>query len=898
MVRPLTLAVSMACALNGLVLPTLARADASMGRVEVTGSTIRRIDAETELPVLILQREDIERMGAHSAAELIEKLSVNNGGGYQFATAVGDVTRPGFAGASLRALRSVNTLVLLNGRRLAIYAFDGDAVSLNDIPLEVLERVEILRDGASAIYGSDAVAGVINFITVKSYQGGRAGVSFSSPQHAGGRFRDGRFSLGVGDIDNDKFNLLLTAGAAKQEAIRASQRDFSNTAYIPELGINQLSSHAYPANFYIPDVGLQSPNSPLFGGNCAPPVSVGTSDADARCRYDFASVSDIYPEYQRKNIFLRGSARLPGDHELALELSHVEMEMRFRTSPTPASEATTIDGSALLLPATSKYYPTAWLQANYPDLVGQPLDTYLRTVEAGPRTSQVRSTQNRLVVSGDGRLGSVDIAGGLMHAESRATESYVDGYLSTTRFLEAFNSGVINPLGSNDAQGLAAINAAKIQADTRIAKSAVTTLDVHGSTELVQWPAGPLRLSVGADAQHIKYDDNPLAILNSGDVLGGAGEQNPAHASRQVRAVFAELLIPVVRGVDAQLAVRHDRYSDFGSTTNPKLAARWKLSDQVLLRSSLGTGFRAPTLGNLNAPLGRTYTAGVYNDPLYDAAVGCASVADGKYCDAQLNAISGGNSRLRPEKSSNLTLGVLFEPTRDVSFGVDAFRIKQKDVIDIVSADVKLASYIDGFDAATGTSSSRYAGDVHTKIDAATGVRVIDYVSATYENLGEWLTSGFDWQLRWRLPASSLGRFELRWNGSYIAERKYRDGGDWSPSLVGAYARDGAVLRWKHRSEIDWKAGNWATTLAYNWQSGYEDYDPSTNPRVAPFETADVSVVYKGIKNTKLFGAITNVTDNRPGRSNQTDYFQVGYDPANTNPMGRTFTLAAEYKFF
>ena len=172
---------------GGLVIASLpAVAQDSGQRVEITGSSIKRIDSEAALPVTVITRQQIEQTGATSAAELLERISASNGQGYSQTLALGDSARPGFAGASLRGLGSNTTLILLNGRRLAVYALDGGAVDLNSIALGAIERVEVLRDGASAVYGTDAIAGVINFITRKDFRGGEVSISYKKPQASGG----------------------------------------------------------------------------------------------------------------------------------------------------------------------------------------------------------------------------------------------------------------------------------------------------------------------------------------------------------------------------------------------------------------------------------------------------------------------------------------------------------------------------------------------------------------------------------------------------------------------------------------------------------------------------------------------------------------------------------------
>ena len=905
-------------------------AQQQLQKVEITGSSIKRIDTETALPVTVIKREDIERTGATTVADLLEKVTSNNGAGYNVAAALGDAARPGFSGASLRALGSNNTLVLMNGRRLSVYAFDGGAVSLNDIPLDAIERIEILRDGASSTYGTDAIAGVINLITRKDFKGGVVQANYTRPVKTGGTSKDVAATLGLGDLTADKFNVMLNLSHLDLEAIKAADRKFASTAFRPDLGVNRLSSNAFPANISVPGVGLRSPGANAYNGGagCAPPKSFGTSAGDTRCRFDYASVIDIVPESTRNSLFLRGVALLPGDNQVAAEFAHAKNKYVFRISPTPASEATTFAGDPLVLPITSPFYPKAWVDANFaaqlkPGGVYQPLNIYYRGLEAGPRTNQVDSTQQRLVLSADGRIGSWDYGVGLMNATSKATESYIDGYLLESKLLPAFATGLINPFGFNNAAGLAALNATRFVGDTRIAKSTLTIGDAKVSGEVMQLPAGALAIALGLEGRKEKYDDNPLPVLNTGDIIGGAGSQLPVVSARTIKAVFAEASIPVTKEIEIPLSIRFDKYSDFGNTTNPKAAIRWKLSNSLLLRGSVGTGFRAPTLPDLFAPQTQTNTGGAYNDPLYDnignaggaagyslcdgGAGGPATpIFSGKYCNAQLTVKQSGNSGLTPEKSRQFTVGMVFEPTKDISVTADFFQITQRDLIGFVTADTRLVDYVNNFNPATNTSTSQYSTDVFTKFDPAAGAAggtVIDFIRARFENLGQQRTSGVDVSMKFRLPPTEVGNFRVNWDLAYIISQKVKDVGaaDFGPSFVGEYARNGATLRLKHRAELLWERGGWEATGAMNWQSGYVDQNPAPvtggKARVRAHETFDTTISYTGIKNLKLKFGILNLLDLDPARSNQNDYFQVGYDAANSDPRGRTFSFGAQYKF-
>jgi iron complex outermembrane recepter protein len=885
---------------------------AKLERIEVTGSSIKRIDAETAVPVTVLRREDIEKAGVSTVAQLLEKVSVNNGQGYNIANALGDSARPGFAGASLRGLGPNNTLVLLNGRRLAVYAFDGGGVNLGQIPAAALERVEILRDGASAIYGTDAVGGVINFITRRDFTGGIIDGNFYKPEAAGGESYGGNLTLGFGDLGKDRFNIMGVASYNKLEAIKARDRSFSKTAFLRGVDvaggvIDRTSANAFPANVFIPGVGLRNPTANLYqnGNGCTPPASFGRTPTEGQCRYDYASQIDIVPDQETKSILGRAVLQLGDAAQVFAEYSRAEQTYTFRISQTPASEATTLNGDPLLLPTSSRYYPTAWVAANFPALVGQPLNLYYRVLETGPRTNQAEIVEDRILGGVEGAAFGFDYKAGVMRATSKATERYLAGYMSEARLLAAMARGNINPFGFQDtAEGRNDLLGAQVLGTTRISKSERTSFDATASREIFRLPAGPVAMAIGTEYREEKYNDQPQAVLNTGDIIGGGGTQLPVVAKRDVTAVFAELNAPIMKGLEATLAVRGDKYSDFGSTTNPKLGLRWTPSSAFLARASYSTGFRAPALPDLFSAQTQTNTGGVYDDPFYDSVSGgCAAIFDGKYCGAQLTVRQGGNPRLQPEESKSWTLGFIFEPTRNISFGLDYFSIKQTKLIGIISADTKLADYIDNFNPATLTSSSIYARDVITTRDPAAGNRlVIDFVQSVFDNVGDQNTSGVDLSVKVRLPATDIGRFGFNVEGSYIGKQESRLVGQ--PTFnnsVGTYATFGPVVRFKHNSTIDWERGPLNVALTYNYSQGYWDQvaGRSGQPRkVGNYETFDVFAQYKGVKNLTISGGVRNLLDRNPPFSNQNAYFQVGYDPTYTDPRGRTPYVRASYKFW
>ncbi len=938
---------SLALAFGGaaVLVPSLsvaqAPAPAAAQRIEITGSAVKRIDAETALPVTIVSREDIARSGVTTAAELLDRMTGNNGGGYNVALAIGDGARPGFAGASLRGLGSNTTLVLLNGRRLAVYAFDGGGVDLNSIALGAIERVEVLRDGASALYGADAIAGVINFITRKDFRGLDVGALARIPQKQGGKSYQGTATLGFGDLAKDRFNIFGNLTYDKADQLKASQREFSKTAFLPNApggAFDRTSGNTIPASLQTPANGVLNPGVP----NCLPPASFQTAPTGA-CRFDYASVIDILVPQDKIAGLLRGTFQLTPNAELYAEYNKTRTESIFRISPTPASSATTFNGDPVLYPAGGRWYPHAINPAtglsepgvlNHLDgsnafvpLAGN-LPIFWRTLEAGPRTNKSIASQDRLVLGGKGSFGHWDYDVGYMRSTSKVTDNYTEGQLFESKLLNStcttppcgplspgYAVGTlnpdINPFGLNDAAGLAALRAALVLGPVRISKSTRSSLDGKISGELGKLPGGPISVAVGGERRNEKFDDRPLAVLNSGDIIGGGGNQAPIVGSRDVTAVFAELALPVFKGFEGLVQVRHDRYSDFGSTTNPKLGVRWQPTPQILLRASAGTGFRAPTLPDLLAPVTQTNTGDNYNDPFYEAKVGDCFDAAGnptvnntpQYCNAQLTVNQGGNTALQPEKSRQATIGMVFQPTRDISVSVDLWRIKMKSQIQIPDADKRLADYIAHFLAdptaaydpttaklspAGRTALQGNPAGLGINIDPATGF--LNFVSSQFENLGSTTTTGVDLSIRALVAKGSYGEFTAGLDTTYL-DSQIQDGVE----LVGTYAPFGPVVRWKHSVSLGWKLGSWDSNLLLNHSAGYRDQGGTRD--VAPWETVDIGVAYRGIKDLTLRLGISNLLDKKPPYSRQGDYFHVGYDPTIADARGRTFNLGVNYQF-
>jgi iron complex outermembrane recepter protein len=875
----------------------------------VTGSSIKRIEGESALPVTVVTKEEIARTGVTTTSELLDKISATSGGNYNISQGVGDSGQPGFSGVSLRGLGSSNTLILLNGRRLANYAFNGGAVDVNSIPLSAVERVEILKDGASAIYGTDAIGGVINFILRKDFQGIEGSVyGTRQDRDGGGEITKYTISAGFGDLNKQRFNILAVFDYEEQTALLARDRKFASTAIRPDLGFAQTSGNVYPANFV---TGGRNINTSAARG-CDPAngsyfvnAATGLPAAQTQntCRYDFTSVLDIFPPSEKTALVVRGAVQPTNDIQIYGEYTKSENEVIFASSETPVNNFT--GNGNMIYPAGGRFYPTT-VTLPSGEVVRPTGDLILawRLKDGGRRTNLVETEANRFVIGSQGNLAGFDYDIAYSDSKSKAVDTYIDGWVSERRLRDALRTGNINVFGgAQDATGQQLINSAKILETVRISEGTTKSFDGKISRELMQLPAGPLAGAIGYERRKEELKDNPQPVLFGGDILGGGGALPPVSGDRTVTAVFGELNVPIMKNLEAQLAIRYDKYSDFGNTTNPKIAVRWNPTKNILVRGSYNTGFRAPTLPDLFTSNFRGNTADVHNDPLRcpnSRPIG-NFVNEGLECDAQFSNLLGGNRNLTPEESKQWTLGFIFEPTNSVAFGLDFWGIERENTIGGLGDTTLFGNYtkydaLGKFRRYARLANGRCANDDPAFPTPANVPCAIDVVIQTQDNLGIYKTQGVDVTFNTRVN-TPMGNVRVGMEGTYFAKYDYQTetGGTVLNNAGEFSSTNGAISRWRHTLSLAWTRGAWGATMYHNFVLGYKDNDVTR--RVGNWETIDLQGRWTGIKNLELTVGVRNLFDRDPPASTQGQTFQVGYDPRYASPLGRTFYGRLTYGF-
>ena len=853
-----------------------APAPATLERVIITGSHIPQIEIETALPVQIFTREEIERTGVTTPAELLDKVPANIYG-LNDAVTVTSAGSPGLSSANLRGLGDGATLVLLNGRRLANYAFYGAAADINSIPLSAVERVEVLKDGASAIYGSDAIAGVVNFVLRKDYRGAEFTGYGTATQHGGGNTWLAIGTVGIGNRATDRYNAFVSASYQRNESLSGAERGITN--YRPDLGPTiSLSSLTFPAN--IVDQARRRNVNPTFAQGCTPPSSLPVPPL--ACGYDLTPQTDLLPAVERASAFARGTWQANPATELFAEVLWSRNTFDKTLAPAPIQPSTPTGPN--LYPAGGAYYPTEFAAAN--GLSGDLLLLY-RTVELGPRTNTVVSDAQRYAM---GAEGSVEVDGGQWDYSVAATynrntqsDEYTGGNVYASKLVPAMRTGLINPFGPSGPEGQALLEASEYTGTPHDSEGTTSAINAFASGALATLPAGPLTLAIGADARRERLRTNWDPALQSGDPALGARPLSVG-GDRSAWALFAELAVPIVRDFEAQLALRFDDYSDFGSTTNPKVALRWQPLQALLLRTSWGTGFRAPPLYSLYRRASSELRLNNVSDPVRCPVTGLP--AD---CRATVEFTFSGNPGLQPETSTQFNAGIVWQPTPGLSIGIDYWSIDVDDRITGLSPSVALEYY--------DTYSDRFVrGPVDSAFPDLPGP--LTGFQGSEVNLGRTTTSGYDVSIIWTGPAADWGTVQAGLQGTYITNWETTLNGVNMVSMLGTQAYLAVIPRWRSLFTLGWNRGPWGATLTQNYTHGYTDFAPGVDGqprRVDAYALWDLQATYVTLANWRFAAGVKNLLNTEPSATNKPAGFFPGYNPVLTYPLGRLFYLRATF---
>ena len=641
---------------------------------------------------------------------------------------------------------------------------------------------------------------------------------------------------------------------------------------LPELGIDAGSANGFPANFYDPTSGVLA--NPYGNANCNNTPNVVAEDG--LCFLNTQALIGIQPETEDLSALGRATFKLSDQFNAIAEYVYAKNEVTTSIAPDVYSRSVT-------LPKGSQYYPGEGITPAVPGLSGDPLQLYLRS-QAGNRVSKTTNESHRIFAGIEGEAYGWNIDSGVTYAKGKAKDSFVSGYLNRSQLQEGLDNGTINPFGPSADSSV--WNSLEVSGTTNDATLDSTTFDFTISRPIFTLPAGDVGFAFGGSFTTQDWE----ARVNSDLVrlVPGSGidpDKPISKGDRDITAVFSELQIPITSTLEAQLAARYDDYSDFGDTFNPKVGLRWEPLKQLMFRSTYSTGFRAPSLYEINAPQSQTYTGAKYDDPVLCPGGVATSPQYQTECNTQFKRMQGGNSELQPEESTTFTAGFVFEPLKNLVLAVDYYNIEIENLIGLTG------------ETSIFEDPTKYADRFVRDADGR-----IQYINTTLMNTGGIKTEGIDISLDYLTPMTSTGRFGFGINGTYVIKNDYQEekDGDWE-GLVGVYD-DPAVLRWKHTANINWSYEDWKLVFEQQFFRGYHDQNATgeegfDNHKVPDYTLYNIAGTYKGFKNLTLTGGIKNLFDEEPAASNVLDNFQYGYDPRYSDPTGRTFYVRGTYTF-
>lgn len=829
---------------GALVRPVWAKeAVRTEARVEVTGSAISRLDSERALPVVVMTRQEIARTGAATVAELMRALPVvDNSEVFEQNALV-----PGQSGTSTIAMRGQyddSVLVLLNGHRLprngiaSATSGVGNAVDVNMIPLSAIERVEILPEGASAIYGADAVGGVVNFITRKDYRGfeARTGYGLSS-QGDGGELSAG-LTAGFGDYHRDRFNLLFSLDHFKREPIYAARRDISSSADFRHIGGLDVRSVIAPEGNVINSDGTFTPLRPC------PADRVMSNGA---CGFDTNRLpATLQNGANRTQLMLLGSVKASETTRVSAELLYSHADNHFQYQPT---------GGYMALPDGRVFYG--------------------RFMQGGLREQDREAGLLQFGLGAEGQAGSFDWQVHYNYGESRVKLRGRNDF-GYSALYEAVSLGQIDLTSESNDPAL--VDSLRISPEWN-GLYAEHSLDAKLTGSLGVLAGGSADFAVGMSWSSEKRVDTPDAWLKAGEVLGAAAQQGVV-ARRNATALYAELDLPLVKNLTTQIAVRYDHYPT-ASKASTRLAMSYRPVNPLLFRASYTESFRMPGLNELYGGVseGNFIVIGGGDPAQLSPAQRrwCAQQGfSADACNLYAYAIYGANPDLKPERGRTFSLGVVVEPAKGLSLGLDWWAIRKDDMVYRQTLDRSLQngnwSVRDGY----------------------------YYVSQLNVNAAKYLSSGMDVDLRWRIPVSG-GAVVLRESLTrYSTQRLQQDADQRWYETLGIYGSP----RWRNVASATYEQATWDATVAVRSTGGFADSDafdsmPDNVRQVGAFEEVDVNVGLSAAKALRLSGGIKNLFDRVPPYSDTNatgPYSGLGYAELYS-ARGRFFYFNLAYAF-
>jgi iron complex outermembrane receptor protein len=929
--------------------------NSQMQRVVVTGSNIKRTDKEGTAPVSVMTAQDIKATGATTVADLMKYIPSMGTDGNQDFNGASSFSK-GAATASLRGMGSSSTLVLLNGRRMnpAPYADpnSGNSViyDLNSIPVSAIERVEVLQDGASAVYGSDAIAGVINFILKKSYDG--AEISARGGANDNGKFakKGANVIFGKGDLDNDGYSFMVTADLMQRD--RTKRKDATDIEYEQYQIMNgryksdystyvsqypTIAKETRPGSASFGVTRATAPTNLIFSTACPASQQITLGEKDGLnpltstilgrtvCNYDQSQFDEAQGWGKDINVLSHGEFKLGRDVVAFADLGYSRNERRYTGAPISIgiTSVTNFMSTGVATP-----YQTI-LPIGHPDnpFTDARASAYYRFTNLNGDSSSINEGARALAGLRGTHFGWDWESALLWNRAQRDDITNGRLYLPVLRTIMTQNRSL-----------------AQVAADPNLSRNIVTNnrsqisqWDLKGSREFGQLAGGKIGVAAGVEIRRETANLNPDAEVAAGNIYGLAN--TILQSGRTVKSAFAELRVPLLKNLEIDAAGRVDKYPTLKSNFVPKVGAKWTVTDAVALRGTYAEGFRAPSLNQVVPGGAQFFLRNVWDPkrcgPDHQTPLpGGATATD---CAINIAGIGGFNPDLKPEESKTWNLGLIFSPTSSFDMTVDYFHIKRTNEIVLGSSSDALKNE-DRFPQNVTRSNTSLLLDASGKPIPGTGQ--LQMVATPWQNQGMTEEGGFDIEGHYRLKLGSYGTLSNTLRATYVQTYKIQQyPGDPVNNVAGTLPgfsdwllSSGTVMpRWKSNWTTNWTRGDHNVTASVNYvgpvsmlrrfdgettyaqpfcQFGkaqptdaakdrdtsnqlYEVFYPKCS--IKEWVTFGLGYTYTGFKHWTLSGNIQNLFDSKaPYDPNAT---VTGFNEDLHNPYGRYFNVSARYVF-
>jgi iron complex outermembrane recepter protein len=611
--------------------------------VEVTGSLIRSSDKTGYTQVQTVTAQDIKDSGSATVADYLRQSSANSGSSYNESTVLNQSA--GAAGIALRGLSVKYSLVLVDGQRVAPYGFASGGtdtlVDLNTIPLNMIDHIEIVKTGAVSQYGSDAIAGVVNIITKKDYQGLQVDGNVGGAQQGG----QGTTSFGVlggfGDLNTNRYNVTTALSYLRQSGVSLAERDITSTEnYAGQNG----GFFSQPSSFWM------TPSGPQALTPCGPGAQVTSAANNLQtqmpgtvCSQNGASNQSIAAKTERSNM------KVHADFQISTYVqAFADIWGSHNTTMLASGDAGF--GAKALVPSLY-YVPGTGYTAFAPTVDGNALTYYFPREQAVDTTSNFYRLSTGIKGSfGTTKFGDWDWEALVGHSKSDVTNTYTNQMNASVinNYLDSVTMSTFNPSTFNTLPGLFGTSRTH-------ATSSLDTLDATISTSnLFTLPAGDVGLGFGTQFQH------QTEYIGAGSIDFVSPYTQAVNGERNVAAAYYQVDIPLLSTLSFSQSGRYDHYGDFGGVFSPRYALRYQPVESLTMYASYNVGFRAPTLIELYEKGSVTYQA-----------VGTENV----------NEYFEGNPNLQPEKTRNYNIGFQWSPTNRTDIGFDWYKIDVSDAI-------------------------------------------------------------------------------------------------------------------------------------------------------------------------------------------------------------------------